>query len=81
MSTNHKQWFGTFKNEKRGKVCYLEIYHTNYLFLESTYNTDSHSKISSVGKDFEKNIYTYKLCNNSQRDISFESYCIIKSIE
>ena len=54
---------------------------TNYIFLESTYHTDSHSKISSVGKDFEKNIYTYKLCNNSQRGISFESYCIIKSIE
>ena len=26
MSTIHKQWFGTFKTEKSGKVCFLEIY-------------------------------------------------------
>ena len=32
--------------------------YTNYIFLESTFNTDSHSKISVVGKDFEKYIYT-----------------------
>ena len=59
----------------------LSYIYTNYIFLESTYNTDSHSKISAVGKGFEKNIFTYNLCNNLQRGISFESYCINKSIE
>ena len=28
--------------------------YTNYIFLESTYNTDSHSKILAVGNNFEK---------------------------
>ena len=30
--------------------------HINYIFLESTYNTDSYSKISAVGNNFEKKI-------------------------
>ena len=49
------------------KFKYLFVYisassyiYTNYIFLESTYNTDSHSKISAVGKDFEKYIYIRK---------------------
>ena len=28
--------------------------YTNYIFLESTYNTDSRIKISAVGNNFEK---------------------------
>ena len=32
----------------------LSYIYTNYIFLESTYNTDSHSKISAVGNNFEK---------------------------
>ena len=39
--------------------CYI---YTNYIFLESTYNTDSHSKISAGGNNFEKNvIYVQKI--------------------
>ena len=33
--------------------------YTNYIFLESTYNTDSHSKISVIGR-LKKNIYIRK---------------------
>ena len=32
----------------------LSYLYTNYIFLESTYNTDSYSKISAVGNNFEK---------------------------
>ena len=80
MFTNHKHWYGTFRNEEEASsMGILDIYqtvfmlfvvellnryfyilaphliyiYTNYIFLESTYNTDSHSKISAVGKDFE----------------------------
>ena len=31
--------------------CYI---YTNYIFLDTTHNTDSHSKISAGGNDFEK---------------------------
>ena len=45
--------------------------YTNYIFLESTYNTDSHSKISAVGNNFEKKklIKMYKFIARSFKQL------------
>ena len=61
---------------------YNSASYTNYIFLESTYNTDSHSKITAVGKDFEIYIYIRIIYAITHKwGFSFESYCINESME
>ena len=71
MPTNHKQLFGTFKDQKREKVCFLEIYrfgiYIQIIFVWILYIILIHIiKFNLEEITLKIYIYTYKLFSNSE---------------